>query len=295
MPLYPNQPFWRYGIFQFFAILTVVFLVLGLLTSQLILFQELVTVQIALDLSSSTYEETRVFRGPGTIMQQEIKAVKAYIGKNATLAEPNLLSVSGFADQVIPITQQFTSNPQEIEQAIEQVVKPGLDSQIGGGTHIDLVVENGLSQLKNNSGRCPKLLVITDGEFDLAEPTVNQARNSGVKLNFLIVGQPVTPEILNWASQTGGIALNANPENISKLLTHQVFNQFNRSRFTPWFLGFGFISLMWMLLLPLDRLIKSMKIRADFSGIIAVYHAIFWTVVTPLFLLFEVGNPFARC
>ena len=41
MPLYPNQPFWRYGIFQIFAILTAFFLVLGLLTSQLILFQEL--------------------------------------------------------------------------------------------------------------------------------------------------------------------------------------------------------------------------------------------------------------
>ena len=62
MPLYPNQGFWRYGIFQIFAILTAVFLVLALLTSKLVLFPELVTVQIALDLSSSTYEKTQVFR-----------------------------------------------------------------------------------------------------------------------------------------------------------------------------------------------------------------------------------------
>lgn len=296
MPLYPNQGFWRYGIFQFPAILTALFLVLALLTSQLVLFPELVTVQIALDLSSSTYEKTQVFRGSGTIMQQEIEAVKAYVAKNATLAKPNLISVSGFANRVIPITPQFTHNPQDISRSIDQVVQPVLASQIGGQTNINLAVENGLSQLKTNSGRCSQLLVITDGEFDLAEPTVNQAQKNGAKLNFLIVGQPVNSKISNWANQTGGIALNATPDNISQLLTNQVFNQFNHSRFTPWFLGLGFISFMWMLLLPLDQLIfKSLKTRPDVSGIIALYNAIFWTVVTPPFLVFAVGNPLVRC
>jgi Ca-activated chloride channel homolog len=296
MPLHDNHAFWRYGIFQFPAILTALFLVLALLTSKLVLFPELVTVQIALDLSSSTYEKTQVFRGSGTIMQQEIDAVKAYVAKNATLAKPNLISVSGFANRVIPITGQFTSNPQEINRAIDKVVQPVLASQIGGQTNINLAVENGLSQLKTNSGRCSQLLVITDGEFDLAEPTVNQAQKNGAKLNFLIVGQPVNSKISNWANQTGGIALNATPENISQLLTNKVFNQFNQSPFTPWFLGLGFISFMWMLLLPLDRfLLKVLRTRPDVSGIIALYNAIFWTVVTPLFLIFAVGNPLVKC
>ena len=53
---------------------------------------------------------------------------------------------------------------------------------------------------------------------------------------------------------------------------------------------------MWMLLLPLDRLLlKVLRTRPDVSGVIALYNAIFWTVVTPLFLIFEVGNPLVRC
>jgi Ca-activated chloride channel family protein len=114
MPLQTNQPFWRYAIFQVFAGLTLFFLLLAWLTFYLSLFPPSVSVQLALDLSSSTYEFTQVFNGTGSIMAQELQAVRDYVARNQELPKPNLLSVSGFANQVVPITTQFSSDQQQI-------------------------------------------------------------------------------------------------------------------------------------------------------------------------------------
>jgi len=296
MPLQTNQPFWRYAIFQFFAGLTLFFLLLAWLTSYLSLFPSSVSVQLALDLSSSTYPSTQVFNGTGSIMAQELQAVRDYVARNQELPKPNLLSISGFADRVVPITTQFSSDQQGINQAIDQVVQPNLPNQIGGGTNIDLVVEHSLSQLQNQGMKCKQILVITDGAFKLDQGKVNSAKEQAVKLNFLIAGKPVTPEINDWAQQTGGVALSADLNNISQLLVGQVFNRFNSNPFVPLFYALAWISAMWMLLLPLERAItKFMKIRVDYAGKIALYNAIFWTIVTPLLLRLTGINPLDRC
>jgi Ca-activated chloride channel family protein len=296
MPLQTNQPFWRYAIFQIFAGLTLLFLILALLTSYLGLFPGSIAVQIALDLSSSTYQSAQIFNAPGTIMDQELQAVKAYIERNQELPKPNQLSVSGFADQVVPITSNFSSDPQQINQAITQVVQPALANQIGGSTNMDLAVEHGLSQLKNQAMKCKQILAITDGQFSLDQSKVDAAKQQNVKLNFLIAGQPVTPEIIYWAKQTGGITLSVSPTSISQLLAGQVFNRINFNPLAPLFLALAWISAMWMLLLPLERLLnKFMKIRIDYAGKIALSNAIFWTLVTPLFLRFIGINPLNRC
>jgi Ca-activated chloride channel family protein len=297
MTLYTNQPPWRYAIFQVSAGLTVLFLLLALLTPRLGWFPNLVSVQISLDLSSSTYQATKVFRGSGSIMQQEIDAVKAYVDKNASLPKPNLLSVSGFADRVVPITSKFSSSKDEIYQAIDRVVQPSLAPQLGGGTNINLALENGLSQLQSQKSRCQQMLVITDGVFKLDKQKVSQANSNGVKLNFLVVGQSLNPEIYGWAKATGGLALSVNPNSISELLSGQIFNRFNTSPLIPLFLGLAWISFMWMMLLPLDRfLATNLKIRVDKSGLIALFNAGFWTLATPaILLLMGLVNPFQKC
>jgi Ca-activated chloride channel family protein len=64
----------------------------------------------------------------------------------------------------------------------------------------------------------------------------------------------------------------------------------------PLFYALAWISAMWMLLLPLERAItKFMKIRVDYAGKIALYNAIFWTIVTPLLLRLTGINPLDRC
>jgi Ca-activated chloride channel family protein len=298
MTLHTNQPPWRYAIFQSFAGLTALFLLLGLLTTQLGWFPQLVSVQIALDLSGSTYQnDIKLFRSQGSIMQQEIDAVKAYVDKNASLPKPNLLSVSGFADRVVPITSNFSSNRDEIYQAIERVIQPSIAQQLGGGTNINLVVENGFSQLKSQNARCQQMLVITDGVFELDTQKASEASKNGVKLNFLVVGQPLTSKINTWARKTGGIAFSASPSNISQLLAGQVFNRFNTSPLIPIFLGLAWMSFMWMMLLPIDRFLeKYLRIRVDISGQIALFNAMFWTLATPaLLLLAGLVNPFHKC
>lgn len=298
MTLYTNQPPWRYAIFQISAGLTVLFLLLALLTPRLGWFPNLVSVQIAIDLSGSTYQnDSKLFRSQGTIIQQEIDAVKTYVDKNASLPKPNLLSVSGFADQVVQITSQFSSNRNEIYQAIERVVKPSIAQQLGGGTNINLAIENGLSQLKNQQSRCQQMLVITDGDFKLDEQKVSQARNNNVKLNFLIVGQPLTSAVSGWAKATGGLAFSVNPNSISELLAGQIFNRFNTSPLIALFWGLAWISFMWMMLLPIDRFLeKYLKIRVDRSGLIALFNAGFWTLATPaILLLMGLVNPFQKC
>jgi len=298
MTLYTNQPPWRYAIFQIAAALTGLFLLLALLTPRLGWFPNLVSVQIAIDLSGSTYQnDSKLFRSQGTIIQQEIDAVKAYVDKNASLPKPNLLSVSGFADRVVPITSNFSSNREEIYQAIDRVIQPSIVQQIGGGTNINLVVENGLSQLKTQKARCQQMLVITDGVFELETQQASEASKNGVKLNFLIVGQPLTSKIDMWARKTGGISFSSSPNNISQLLSGQVFNRFNTSPLIPIFLGLTWMSFMWMMLLPIDRFFeKYLRIRVDISGQIALFNAAFWTLATPVLLLLAgLVNPFHQC
>lgn len=290
MVLHTPQPVWRYSYFQIPAILTGVFLILALLTSSLKLFPPSVSVQVMLDLSSSTYETTMIFRGAGTIMEAEIEAVKEYARQNASVANPNLLSLSGFASQVIPITQNFSHDPREIEQSLEQVVQPSIASQIGSGTDLNVAVEKGLDSLKSQIRRCKEMLIVTDGQTQLQENLIYQTINSGVRLNFLIVEQSIPSNLSEISSKTGGIALPANLSNIRELVSEDFRQKFNsNARRINFFLGLAFISLMWMLVLPLDRFLQTYrKMRFDWAGRIALINALFWTVV----ILLRVGFPF---
>jgi Ca-activated chloride channel family protein len=232
-------------------------------------------------------------------MKQELQAVKAYVERNQELPKPNLLSISGFADQVVPITNQFSSDQQQINQAIDQKIQqiqPNLAKNIGFGTNMDSAVKDGLSQLRSQTLRCKQILVITDGVFELDQGKIDAAKQQNVKLNFLIAGQPVAPAVNTWAQQTGGIALSATPDNISQLLSGQIFNRFNSNPLTPLFYALAWICAMWMLLLPLERIMfKFLKIRIDYAGKIALYNAIFWTIFTPITLYLIGINPLDKC
>jgi Ca-activated chloride channel homolog len=290
MVLYNPQPSWRYPLFQIQAFLATSFLTLALLTHFLHWLSPTVSVQMILDLSSSTYGN--VFRGSGTVIQAEIEAVKAYANQNASASNPNLLSLSGFANQVIPITQNFASNPAEIDKAIEQVVQPAIASQVGGGTNLDLAVEKGLDSLGSQSPRCKELLVITDGEAQLNPKQLARAKLNKVRLNFLIVGQPVPGNLSLAATATDGVALSANTNNISALVGGQFRERFNSNLiFVKLFLGLAGVSLIWMLVRPFDIFLqKQMHLRFDFSSQIAILSAIVGTIQLLLFVGFPFWN-----
>jgi Ca-activated chloride channel homolog len=280
MPLY-TKPVWSYAIFQIPAFLTILFLTLAVLTYSQAWFLPEVAVQIALDLSSSTYESTKVFRGSGTIMQAEIDAVKEYAARNASLPTPNLLSLSGFADRVVPITQNFSKHPREIEAAIEGVIQPSIAPQLGGSTNLNEALDNGLGLLKTQAGKCKEILVITDGQANIEPAKIDQASQNKVRLNFLIVGQPVPPNLATAAVKTSGVAITASSVNISALVSGRLFNRFNSNLpRIKLFLGAAWISLMWMVILPIDRWLQNqIKLRFDRSSLIALSNAIFWTII----------------
>ncbi len=288
MVLHTPQPSWRYAIFQIPAILTVGFLILALLTNYLGWFSPTVSVQMMLDISSSTYANN-VFRGFGTVMEAEIEAVKDYANQNANAPSPNLLSLSGFADEVIPITQNFSNKPVEIHQALDQVVQPAIVSQVGGNTNLDLAVEKGLDSLDSQSRRCKEMLVVTDGKASLEPAQLDRAKLNRVRLNFLIVGRSVPENLLTTAKATGGVALPANVSNIKDLVTGEFRERFNsNSRFVNFFLGLAVVSFMWMLVLPIDKFLqKHWNMYFDYSGRIAISNAFLWTIV----ILLIVGLP----
>lgn len=281
MILYTPQPSWRYPIFQLPGLLALVFVVLALLTNLLNWFPPLVSVQMMLDLSSSTYEGT-VFRGNGSLMAAEIEAVKAYARENASTSYPNHLSLAGFGNRVVPITSNFSQNTGAIETALDRVVQPEIVSQVGGGTNLDLAVERGVESLSTQVQRCKEMLVVTDGEAELNQTQLNHAKDNQVKLNFLIVSQTIPKNLVEAAKSTGGVILPANANNIQSLIANQLRQRFNsNSKFVNLFFGLAFVALMWMLILPIDRFLQQRwQIRFDFSGKIALFNAVFWTLLT---------------
>lgn len=276
----PQSNYWRYPILQLSGFLVSVFLIFSLLTNFLGWFSPTVSVKMMLDLSGSTYDTG--FRSAGSLIEAEIEAVKAYARENAVTSNPNNLSLSGFADRVVPITSNFSSDATAIETALEQVVKPQIIDQVGGGTNLTLAVEEGLNSLTNQFDRCKEMLVVTDGDASLSSAQIFRAQANRVKLNFLIVGQTIPYHLAQAAQDTGGIALSANVQNIQFLIANRLRQKFSsNSKFVKLFLSLAMISLIWMLLFPLDKLLQNLlRIRFDHAGKIALFNAVFWTMLT---------------
>lgn len=58
------------------------------------------------------------------------------------------------------------------------------------------------------------------------------------------------------------------------------------------FLGMTWIALMWMLVLPLDNLLRvRLNFGMDTAGRFAICHAVLWSLVTPLFLVLLILPP----
>ncbi|WP_019508817.1 vWA domain-containing protein [Pleurocapsa sp. PCC 7319] len=276
---YPSSP-WRYPILQLSGFLVLVFLVVSLLTNTLGWFSPPVSVQMMLDLSSSTYD--RDFKSGKSLMAAEIEAVKAYAKENALSPNPNNLSLAGFADLVQPITNNFSADSEAIATALEQAVQANIFKQVGGGTNLTLAVESGINSLSSQLERCKEMLVVTDGAANLSPTQILRAQSHRVKLNFLIVSQTIPHNLAQAARDTGGLALSADVQNIQSLITNRLRQKFSsNSKFVKFFLSLALISLMWMLLFPLDRLLQNfLQIRFDHAGRIALFNAVFWTMMT---------------
>jgi hypothetical protein len=106
-------------------------------------------------------------------------------------------------------------------------VQPSIEQQIGGGTNLDLAVENGLKSLNTQKQQFKEMLVFTDGVIDLKPWLAARVKLSGVRLNFLVVDKPVSNSLAQVAGLTGGVALPADVNNIKELVSGQLRERFN--------------------------------------------------------------------
>jgi Ca-activated chloride channel family protein len=281
-----RRPLWRYPLFQIPAIFLTAFLILALLFALLRLGQPSVAVVVALDMSQSTYGDDIL--ASGTILAEELDAVEAYLNLNTSkvLRRPNQVQVLGFADGVIPLTQNFDDNSQALISQLANTLTPEIPLTIGGGTNADLAIQEGINALSGVEKRCRELLLVTDGVVNISPTMITEATLSNVRINAIVIGNPPT-SLYPATLATGGVALEGDRNNLSALFTDKLFTRFNSNfRWVIFWLGCAWVALMWLLTMPLDRWIFQglCKIRMDYAGKIALGNAFAWTVLTPLIL-----------
>lgn len=297
-----SRPISRYPLFQ----IPFIFLILFLLTTALIWFLGIgkpnVAVTIALDLSSSTYPGNQ-FNAPDSVMDQEIRAVKAYLEKNESgiLRQPNLVKVLGFASIPMSLTNNFESDAAAITGQINQALQnPKLPQNLGGGTDIDLAVQESIQMLAQIDDRCRELLLVTDGVGSVSTGRIDQAIAENVRIHAIVIGTNA-PEVEKAVIATEGTYIAAlEDDNLEELFTQRFFTDFNNN--WPWIilsLGLAWMALMWTLTMPLDRWLFQglFRLPINFAGRLALSNALFWTVATPgilvgIYRLLNLASPF---
>nr|WP_199306274.1 vWA domain-containing protein [Coleofasciculus sp. FACHB-T130] len=260
-----------------------------------------VAVAIALDLSSSTYSTE--FNAPGTVMYQEVAAVRSYLQQNAQqLRNKNQIQVLGFGGVVRSLTGDFKTDSQQVDAELTQALaNPDLPQLVANNTtDINLAIQKGTEALGTiGQKRCRELLLVTDGGANVSPAIITDARNRKVRINTVVIGEG-SPELQAAALATGGIYLSGEQNNLEMLFTDTFFTRFNSN--LKWLilgLGATWIALMWTLILPLDRWLFQGLIgfNRSLSGQLSLSNALFWSVLTPLIVwqLFNLLDIVVKC
>jgi Ca-activated chloride channel homolog len=300
MTNYPRG-LWLYPLFQIPLMFLGLFLTIALLFWLIGFGRPPVAVAIALDLSSSTYSGQ--FNGAGSKMSQEIAAVEAYLSKNNSgiLKQPNEIQVIGFASGVQPLTNNFSSDGSAISQQLKSAIKPELANIIGGGTNLDLAINEGTNSLTKIEEKCRELLLVTDGEATISPEIITQAISKKVSLNAIVIGAEA-PIIQAATFTTGGKYISADINNLETLFTKDFFDSFNNNwKWIIFWLGLAWIAFMFTIIMPLDRWIFQglFRMPINLAGRLAIANALFWTAATPgilwrIYQIFNLSLPFIK-
>ncbi|MBD1888609.1 VWA domain-containing protein [Coleofasciculus sp. FACHB-SPT9] len=292
---------WLYPLFQIPLMLLGACIIVTALIWLLGLGRPPVAVAIALDLSSSTY--TTEFNAPGTVMYQEVAAVRSYLQQNAQqLRNKNQIQVLGFGGVVRSLTGDFKTDSQQVDAELTQALaNPDLPQLVANNTtDINLAIQKGTEALSTiQQKRCRELLLVTDGGANVSPDIITDARNRKVRINTVVVGAEST-ELQRAALATGGIYLGGEQNNLEMLFADTFFTRFNSN--LKWLilgLGATWIALMWTLILPLDRWLFQglIGLNRSLSGQLSLSNALFWSILTPLIVwqLFNLLDIVVRC
>ncbi len=293
---------WLYPLFQIPLILLTLCLLAALLFWLLGWGRPNVAAAIALDLSSSTYEN-QAFNAPNTIVNQELEAVRSYLTENAKLKRPNAIQIFGFGALVAPLTPAFESDSVQVQTALTQTLADLSLSQrlLPGSTNVNAALQESQKALNSLPAGCKEILLVTDGTGDRIEDlTIQTAQANKTRINVLLVTADLVQslkdiDLAKAALQTGGVILPGQVGSLSTLFIDRFFTRFNSNlKWILFWLGLAWMALMWLLILPLDRWILQsfLKLPMNTAGQISLGNALFWTVLTPIIIWQVWGIPF---
>jgi Ca-activated chloride channel homolog len=284
-----RRPIFENPLFSVPAIALGLCLAIALLSALLGLGKPKVAVAIVLDLSSST-GNLMTYAEPGTLMSQELEAVRGYLNQSSsTLKQPNEVKVFGFGGQTVPLTSGFLTDPKVAEaELIAKLDDPNLASVLQpDSTNLNLAIAEASNALLQVQDRCRELLVVTDGNptNPLEPQTLAQVVAQGIKINSIFVGVPDADllKLGQMSTSTGGLLLASEASQLASSMKEKLFGNINSNiKWIIFWLGMAWISLMWMLTLPIDRwMLQGMfGLKIDLAGSIALSHALFWTAAT---------------
>jgi len=289
--------------FQIPLIALIGFLVAALLAWLLGFGRPSIAVAIALDFSGSTYainEDMSLYNSPSSIMYQEVQAVRTYLQENSKLRSPNQVKLFAFAGTVQPLTNSFSNDSKQVESELNVALSdPALQLKVEpNGTNINEAISQGTVALGQILDRCRELLIVTDGAAPVDSSYVSQAKDQKVAINSILVGADA-PKLKEAAEQTKGIYLSGETSSLEVFFTDKFFEKYNtNTTWLAWCLGGAWVSLMWLLNLPLDRWLLQgiMKLHMSTSGYIAVGNAFFWSILIPIIVFSLYGFPsLQRC
>jgi len=190
-------------------------------------------------------------------LERETGAVQAYIERNQTLKNPNALALVAFGERVVPIIEGFTQDGNKINQTLVITRWSDLARRVGTRSNPNVVVAAGLNSLSSQINQCKQILILTGGTAGPDSTLMQEASRRRVQVNFLVVGQP-SAEQLAAALTTRGVALPVELGGLGQTLSQEIFSRFNNNGLVIFvFAGVGWIFLMFALILPIERFLKS--------------------------------------
>jgi Ca-activated chloride channel homolog len=289
MKKYPSgSEIYRYPIFQIPAIALISCLLATLLVFLLGLGKPVVAVGILLDLSESTEHPVKLANIPTGIKvaDVEVSGVKAYLESNANLSVPNQVQIFGFAGEILPLTKSLATDKEKIMAELNMAMSnKDLHQNLQyTKTDINKALETGINTLNKSSNACKSLLLVTDGEANVSQDVINNASSNNVKINSVVVGAEAS-QIREATVKTGGIYLSPEAGTLEFLFGQKIFDLFNNNiKWIGLCLGATWISLMWVLVLPIDRWILQSIFghNPNIAGTLAMGNALFWSALVPI-------------
>lgn len=293
-----QRPLWQHPLFQRPLIVLCLCLIASAMFGIFGFGRPNIAVAIALDISTSTYQP-QAFNAPGTIMQQEVAAVKAYLEVNSKLPNPNTIQVFGIGGGKAPaLTTNFSSDTNKVEAELVRALQdPNLPKSIQPKSpldSIDVPIREALNAFKIAPSSCREIVIVSDDGIELSPQTVTEAVAEKVKINGITLGGKSFEPLKQATVQTGGIYISGADVNLNASFTEKIFPKLNSNiKWVIFWLGAAWIALMWTLTMPLDRWFfqGTMKMNMTLAGQAALGNAFFWTASTPSIIWKLVGLP----